>query len=608
MIPYSDGQGLRRISGNGQFGPAGRQLPFKLLVQLNDSNGNPMSCEPVTFAVERPGLVCFGVGGMFNASSTGDPEIRRVCNDIEGGSLVGGPTVYTDADGQAAVEYVLPDAVGTVAISATADNTGEKVFFVETSVARLSATLTLPPPGPTSSPALGPLDTTVGSDPTRSFMSNKNNYTLTIDALATSTGSTNNVPSAPLAAGGTLTITGTQFTDSEPASGGCGGAPQPGYPRVWIGGVEVTPSSVTNTQIVVPIPEGMPGAASVIVHDGTSTSFKDGSGCIPSRANARANLWRVTPGGQPVYLAAETGSLAGTSILMKVEALDSCGNVLPLGGRTVTVWAENPDGSTPSTAVQVSAPDTNGLVTVSAVGSGDARAAMIGADVDGTSTNDSEKGVVVAVPQLRPGNYTEDPALGNDDGVNSIVFRGGSESGGTTDTVHINPAFRLQTVDVTSYDMNWMCTVGIIPACECPAAGTALSAPCGDVFETEQHLSLATMTGEGDMKNLRIGTGDAAVGGSAILGVCGGYDNSSAIGGICTVVSAQVTYDVSITSGSQNVDGTVLTGTLKQSGGEQRLEALSNGIMLYDDRGDSNPGNDEIRQLVFRLIVRRAMP
>jgi hypothetical protein len=607
VIPYSDGQGLRRISGNGWFGPAGRELPGKLVVQLNDGSGNPMPCEPVTFAVENAGTVCYGKGGRFVTSHVGsDPVIWRVCNDVDTSTLVGESAVVTDEHGQASVGLQLADMTGMTVVSATAETTGEMVFFTATAVSRLSSTLTLPPPSPTQNPALGPLDVTVGSGATRTYLANKANYTITIDGLTASTGSTNGVPSAPLTSGGTLTITGTQFTDSEPASGSCGGAPDSGYPRVWIGGVQVTPTSVTNTQIVVPIPEGLPGPASVIVNDGTDTTFRNGSGCIPSAANAMANLWRVAPS-PPVFISAPTGSLPGSSAKVKVLALDSCGNALSLAGRTVTVRTENPDGSTPSTAVQVGTPNANGIAVVSALASGAVRTALIAATVDGVSASAANKAVVAAVPILQPGAFAEDSGLGNSGGINSVVYRGGDQSGGMFDSVHVNPAFRLQSVDMASYENNWMCTVGIIPSCECPAAGTALSGACGRVYETEKNLVLGTVTGTGDIVNLSF-SGDAAVGGTVFLDLFGGYSAAQGNGGILSVLSAQISYEVFISSDIMNVEGTVHTGWLRQTSSEQEIETLASGLELYDDRGDSNPSNDEIRNVLLRVLLQRSMP
>jgi hypothetical protein len=608
VTAFSDGPGLRRISGNGQFGPAGRELPGKLVVQLNDGSGRPMPCEQITFTVEAAGKVCYGKGGRFVTSVVGtDPQIRRVCNDVGTSTLTGGPSVFTDQNGQASVGLVLADAAGTTAVSATAVSTGEKVFFVATAVARLSPTLTLPPPAPVENPALGPLDVTVGGSPSRTFMGNKTNYTLTIDGLSSSTGATNLVPSAPLASGGTLTITGTQFTDSQPVDGSCGGAPASGYPRVWIGGVQVTPTSVSNTQIVVPIPEGLPGAASVIVDDGTNTTFRSCTGCIPSVANATANLWRVPPSA-PVFISAKTGSLAGSSVKVKVLALDSCGNALSLAGRAVTLWTENPNGTTPSTSVGVGAPDASGVATVSALPGGNVRAAFIGADVDGVATAGANEAVVVAVPILQPGAFSYDPALANDNGINSVVYRGGSQSGGIFDTVHINPAIRMQGVGISTYDINWMCTVGIIPACQCPATGTALSAACGGVFETEKNMVLGTVNGVGDMRNLAIGAGDVAVAGSLFLDLFGGYDMGQGGGGIMSVLSAQISYEVSISSGVKNVDGTVHSGWLRQTSAEQEIETNASGLELYNDRSNSDPADDEIRNVVLRVLLQRAMP
>jgi len=374
-----------------------------------------------------------------------------------------------------------------------------------------------------------------------------------------------------------------------------------------VGGVEVTTFSVSDTQIVVPIPEGLPGAASVIVNDGTNTTFKSGVGCFPSVGNAVANLWRVSPSA-PVFISSETGSLGGSSVKVKVLALDVCGNALPLGMSSVTVWTENPDGTTPSTCLEVSAPDVNGFATVSAPAGGDVRAGFIAADVDGIATANANKAVVAAVPILQPGAFAEDPALANDEGINSIVYRGGDESGGIFDQIHINPAIRLQTVDTSTYGNNWLCTVGIIPACECPAAGTALSAACGSVFETEKNIVIGTFTGEGDMKNLKIGTGDVATAGTLFLDLSGGYDMGQGSGGILSVLSAQVSYKISLISGTQEVDGTAHSGWLRQTLTEQEIETTTSGLQLYNDRGNADPADDEIRDLILRVLLQRAMP
>jgi hypothetical protein len=559
VIPYSDGPGLRRISGNGWFGPASRELPGKLVVQLNDGSGNPMPCEPITFAVEAAGTVCYGRGGRFNSSAVGsDPVIWRVCNDVDTSTLVGESAVVTDEHGQASVGLSLADMTGTTVVSATAESTGEMVFFAATAVGRLSSTLTLPPPSPTQNPALGPLDVTVGGAPSRTYMANKANYTITIDGLSASTGSTNGVPSAPLTSGGTLTITGTQFT------------------------------------------------ASVIVNDGTDTTFRNGSGCIPSAADAMANLWRVAPS-PPVFISAPTGSLSGSSVKVKVLALDSCGNALPLAGRTVTVWTENPNATTPSTAVQVGTPDSEGIAVVSALASGAVRSALIAADVNGVFTSGANKAVVVAVPIIQPGAFSEDSGLGNSGGLNSVVYRGGDQSGGLFDTVHVNPAFRLQSVDMASYETNWMCTVGIVSSCECPAAGTALSSTCGRVYETEKNMVLGTVTGEGDIVNLSF-SGDAAVGGTVFLDLFGGYSAAQGSGGVLSVLSAQISYEVFISSDIKNVEGTVHTGWLRQTGSEQEIETAASGLEIYDDRDNTNPSDDEIRNVILRVLLQRSMP
>ncbi len=574
VVPFTTGPGLRRLSGNGQAAPVGALLPNPLLIQLNDADGQPRPNTEVTFRVEPVGAVCYGAGGTYDPvhDHLDTMAIRMVCNDVGSSSLVGPARVYTDELGQARVQLRLgADLAGLSAVTAEADDGAggtAAVTFFATGGGLLADAITLPDEGysPTANPALGPLNVTVrpgGSS--ADFLSNPDNYTLLVTGVSASTGaSADGVAQAPLAAGGELTLSGMHFS----ASGN----------SVWIAGTPAAVLSEGADSITVAIPEGSPGAASLIVDDGSSTPFADGSGDVPSVASCVANFQRLAP--KPIYIHADTGSQPGSQAAVRLLGRDRCGNPLDIADESVSLWTENPDGSGPADAVAVSWIDQPaGLARVAPTGAA-TRSALVKGSVAGLSSDDVPGGHVTVTPVAwtrAPAAFT-DAGVGNAGGINSIVFRGGPGGPGETDTALMNPAVRFADVDISP---------GVLP--------DGLSGPD---FETEAHLSAATMIGEGDMAHVPGGEQQAAMAGSGLLVRSGSAD------GLLATVSANASYCIRILfiwqCGEMPVEGIALPGWFTQAAGVQQLELSHSGLMYYDV--------DEHRNLIMRLLVERSLP
>jgi len=617
VIPYSTEPGLRRISGNGQFGPIGVELPFPAVVQINDGDGDAIPGQLVTFAVEAltDGIdpedpategICYGDSyNTYNCSDLSQGricplDVMKLCNNAlgsvldEDGTPLSQVDVYTDDNGQASVRMQLPASdTGFMVISATGG--GETVYFFAASTLELANSITLPTLDdqfPAINPALGPLIQTKWSndDNASVYLQDFSSYTLSITGLSTDNDSCTNgeLPEETIEAGGVLTICGTGFASSGNT--------------VWVGGVEIQPADVVSestTKIRVNIPEGIPGASPVVVWDGTTTICKDDQGhddsgaanygWLPSYAGAAANFWRDGP--KPIYIYAKTGNQAGSSAHVKLQGLDVCGNPLDLTGHSLSLGAFNPDKLTASSAVDVSTPhETSGLATVSADNSGDLRAAVIMGSVNGLESNDVDGGdgntVVSAVPRALPDTLNEVTGLGNDNGVNSMIIRGSDERN-TSETPHQNPAVRLQdgveSVELDTY---------------------AIPDGLSTVFETEAHITAGTMTGEGDVANLAI-DGYSAVGGTSLAVVSGGPT------AVISALSATIGIDPDHSEAGEmvmQVPSVVMPGWLRSpapSGGQQ-VEAVYNALLFMEDSGYTGGGYP--RGLILRLLVERAMP
>ncbi|RLB58495.1 MAG: hypothetical protein DRI34_04625, partial [Deltaproteobacteria bacterium] len=616
VIPFSTQPGLQRISGNGQFGPIGQDLPFPLVVQLNDGSGNPLPGQPVTFTVEpttdgidpedpiREGI-CYGDSKtQYNCPDRAQGricplEVLKLCNNDLGSLIddqnnyVASLVVYTDDNGQARVRAALPLDTGFTVISASANS--QSVNFFAASTIELADTITVPDASdhfPAVNPALGPLVQTRWDNDNNAptYLGQFSSYTLAITGLSVDDATCTNgeLPTASINAGGVLTICGQGFA----ASGN----------TVWVGGMQIAPGDIVSestTQIRVNLPEGIPGASPVVVWDGTTTICKDDQGhadsgasnfgWLPSYVGATANFWRLGP--QPVYIFGQTGSQAGSSAGLKLLGLDTCGNPLDLSGHSISLDAYDPDKSTPSSAVTVSAPDAStGVAVASDNGTGNLRAAVVIGTVDGLSSNDLDGGagnvVVSTVPRLAPGHFDDDSTLGNDNGINSMIIRGADESN-SSDMQHQNPAIRI--ADGT--ESVW-CDTYTIPD------------GAGPVYETEANLSAATLTGEGWVANLAVAAYDA-VAGTALVVVSGGP--LALVGAL----AATIGIDPDTSQAGETVmavPAVILPGWLRNpdTSGMQEIEAFYNALLFFEDDGVSGGGYP--RGLSLRLLFERAMP
>jgi slime mold repeat-containing protein len=605
VVPYSTAGGLRRISGNGQFGPIGVELPQPLIVQLNTAGGSPRKGEAVTFTVEALGGVCYGDAKVtYNCSDSAQGRVcpmpvSKVCNNAlgtlldESGSPASSLVVYTNDIGQAKVRIQLPDDdTGMMVVSA--DASGESpVNFFAASTNSLTNTITLPTAAdayPATNPSVGPLIQTKwpNDDNAPTYIAQLASYTLAITGLSSdnATCSIGEIPSETIQETGILTICGTGFHASNNT--------------VWVGGIQIQPGdfvSQSTTQIRVNIPEGLPGAASVIVDDGTTTICKDdqgtddgsasGFGWFPSWVGASANFFRTAP--KPIFIFAQTGGAAGNnSANVRLLGMDECGNPLSLSGHTVNLTAYNPDKSTGSNAVTLGSMDADGIATVDDNGSGNSRAAVVIGTVNGISSDSLSDGntVVSTIKRAGPGHFTQDPADNNNNGGKNAMLIRGADERNTSEMQHQNPALRLQG----GYESVWMDTYRV------PFGGP--------YFETEANIFAGTMTGEGPVANLAI-AGYDAVAGTALATISGGPS------GLIGVLAATVGIDPDNNAAGEvvmDVPPVVMPGWLRSPGpgGQQEVETFYNALLFFDD--DEHPQGGYARGLGLRLLIKRNMP
>jgi hypothetical protein len=208
------------------------------------------------------------------------------------------------------------DDTGMTVVSATAN--GDTVYFFAGVDHALTASITIPTNGnqfPVANPSFGPLIQTRWPSTPPNFGS-FGTYTLAITGLSTDNGTCSNgeLPEIGLVGGGTLYICGQGFSTSGN--------------RVWVGGEQVTVTEHTATRLTVTLPEGIPGAAPVMVEDNTTTICKnqhghDDSGAtnfgwLVNAATAAANLWRNAP--KPVYIFSRTGGVSRHTIRSPTSA------------------------------------------------------------------------------------------------------------------------------------------------------------------------------------------------------------------------------------------------------------------------------------------------
>jgi len=625
VILYSSPDGLRRLSGNGQFGPVGKMLPSPLVVQVNNGADNPMKGEPVTFMVEplTDGIdpehpseegVCFGDNQTqydctdMTLGRLCPMDVMKVCNTTlgtlydEDGNPGAQLDLHTDDNGQARVWLALPsDDTGMTVVSATAN--GDTVYFFAGTISELADSIDVPTLGdtyPTTNPAVGPLIQTKWSNDNQApvYMGDFSSYTLAITGLSVdnSTCFNGELPEVGLTDGGTLYICGHGF-----ASAGN---------QVWVGGVPATVTDHSTTKLTVTLPEGIPGAASVMVKDGSTTICKDEEGhgdsgadnfgYLESAAVAAANLWRKSP--KPAYIYSRTGGADGSSVKVKLLGLDRCGNPLSLSGHTPTVDAYNPytdiGSAASSSAVTVTGPDGAGIATVAANSTRDVRAAVIVGEITdlSLSSNDLVGGnaTVSAVPRFAPGQFVDGGGTehGNLNGINSMLIRGADETA-TTEVQHMNPGIRLWSDGAESVEVDtWTL----------PYGQTA--------FETEANIGGGTLTGEGMVSNLtteHLSFYDAAAGTSlAVLsgGEAGMVMVFAATVGLDPSTSAQGTTEVLM-----GVPPVVVPGDLvspETATGTQIINMVYDTILFFEDDDHGDGGYP--RGLDVRLRIQRPLP
>ncbi|MFC1654613.1 hypothetical protein ACFL2F_02305, partial [Myxococcota bacterium] len=678
VIPFSTGPGLRRISGNGQFGPVpasgGTRLPNPLIVQLNQTGGcEPGPCAPVagtniTFEIwpytddsgdpavcdlcpdtnddgvcdnrgnqctcdPYPGHplcpvgscarcvnYCYGKENFYSTPTGEELYSTRVCNTDEGvivnlataaesTSLV----VQTDANGQAAVGLKVPDDGGITVVRAT--GAGQEVVFFAAGMEGLSNVIGIPAD---QGPAIGPLSWTESGNGTSqaqylAYLLDWKNYELSFTEVTVTTGSTYGVPSAPL-----YTVPGTDqltiniaYAGIVPATDCAGGYGGPcfaaGGNQVWIGGVLANVVAESTTSITVDIPEGIPGAASVMVADGSSTNFKDWEkslGSVGSMAAKLAVFQRVAP--KPIFINAWTSGRAETQAKVKLMAWDNCSSI-SLAGATLVSY--DPDRVTPSdTVVVASAIDGNGVAAVKATTTGKGRSAVIIGTVAGVSSDSFADGntVVTAIPHIKSADgvgtdvYTAS-GLGNSNGENSFIMRVGDEDDSATISEQ-NPTVLLSSLTAEAYTI--------------PDGST------DDCFETEGNIAVSTLEADGVMENLGItegpgGTsGRATATGTGILVLAGGAmtDDAGVVGSLgrmgATVIASLYAWldpDDGSAGGVQdpfmfNLSGNSLVTALVQTATRQNWEGWSSSSTYLD------PPFGSYRNMIFKLLFWRSRP
>jgi hypothetical protein len=283
---------------------------------------------------------------------------------------------------------------------------------------------------------------------------------------------------------------------------------------------------------------------------------------------------------KPVYIFAQTGGQAGSSATVRVAAWDACGDPMyDLSGAEVSVWADNPDRAAASNAVTVGTPNGAGVATVQNIDS-TIRAAVVAAEVDTVLSDDNPSGkgntTVSTVPYLLGGDFNN-TGISNDNGINSIITRGGTEDP-STDTTQANAAMRLRA----------------------PSNGELVSSPyvipddSQPAVPTERHIVCATTVGDGDVVNLAV-SGTASLAGTTLMVYGGGQ------WGINTVMMIALSINTSVGGGSFDVPPTGMGGILTQAA--QQTIDFNHGLLMFL----ADP-IDRARDTIIQFRVRRNTP
>jgi hypothetical protein len=308
-----------------------------------------------------------------------------------------------------------------------------------------------------------------------------------------------------------------------------------------------------------------------------------------------AVIQRVAP--KPIYINAYTASRSETQAKVKLMAWDNCSAIDASGG---SLASYDPDKVTPSdTVIVADGPDSNGVASVKAAGTGKGRSAVIIGTVGGVSSDNFADGnaVVSAIPHAFSADgvssdlYTAS-GVGSSNGENSFIMRVGDEDS-SADIEDQNPAVTLASLEAEAY----------------PVPERALA----DCFETEGHIAVSTLEADGDLENLGIG-GIATATGTGLIVVGGGAmtNDSGVVGSVgrmgATVIASLFAWlDPDNSPQTQDpftfdLSGNSLIAALVHTATRQEFEGWSCGNTFLDSPFDSS------RNMIFKLLFWRPRP
>jgi hypothetical protein len=330
---------------------------------------------------------------------------------------------------------------------------------------------------------------------------------------------------------------------------------------------------------------------------------------------AGAHFWRIAP--KPIFINAYTANRARTDAWVKLIARDHCFAQLDSSFTgypgVASLSAYNPDESTPSSTVTLSAL-TNAVATVYGhASSGVARASVIIGELDGIKSswgpapdNPTQdvlgigifNTVVSTVPHVKTDAGTPSDFYANSmttsDGINTFIMRQGDEDP-SCDFASSNPNFQIGTGQLSADGY------------------TVRNHSDEECFETEANISVTTMTGNGVLRNLDSWIqGGATVGmaGTGLIALSGGPLTLSGTPGSTGTMGflgvASVTAHLIVPRGGTDVlfpfEAIAIAGLYDQTAGAQQF-------MLYYSEVTYLPSPFEsFRNMILTLMFDRGRP